>query len=177
MSEEKRAKLRAAVSSPSLRLHFCPDGRFCPAGQLGRKTPARQRPIVRRRPRPNRCKRRPPRAKTWPRPSGAKSSLRSNRIGSPFSCPPASAGVFSGVAATSCGPSPGRPSAIGHPRSAPPKPFHRGLDAKQNRFPIAMSSSTATCRYTEVMLTLLWPAASRTSAKVRPPARAWLMNV
>jgi len=37
--------------------------------------------------------------------------------------------------------------------------------------------STATCRYPLVMLTFECPAASRTSANVRPPARAWLMNV
>ena len=44
------------------------------------------------------------------------------------------------------------------------------LQAKRKRFPAAVSSSTATCRYPLVMLTLACPAASRTSAKVRPPA-------
>src|SRR5882724_296043 len=54
---------------------------------------------------------------------------------------------------------------------------YRGFPAVQfttRRFP---PSSTATCRYADVMLTLAWPAASRTSAKVFPPAGAWLINV
>jgi hypothetical protein len=46
----------------------------------------------------------------------------------------------------------------------------------RNRLPTA-SSSTATCRYVDVMLTFACPAASRTSASVRLPASAWLMKV
>lgn len=44
--------------------------------------------------------------------------------------------------------------------------------ANRNRFPIPASSSTATCRYPLVMLTLQCPAASRTSASDRLPASA-----
>lgn len=46
----------------------------------------------------------------------------------------------------------------------------------RNRFPTSWSS-TAMCRYVDVMLTFACPAASRTSASVLPPASAWLMNV
>ncbi len=46
-----------------------------------------------------------------------------------------------------------------------------------NSSPTSSSSSTRTWRYVEVMLTLACPAASRTSASVRLPARACEMKV
>jgi hypothetical protein len=46
-----------------------------------------------------------------------------------------------------------------------------------NKLPNSPSSSTATCKYTLVVNTLACPAAARTSANVRPPAKAWLINV
>ena len=50
------------------------------------------------------------------------------------------------------------------------------VQSQRNRSP-TVSLSTATWRYVLVIDTLACPAASRTSAKVRPRARAWLMNV
>jgi len=46
-----------------------------------------------------------------------------------------------------------------------------------NSVPTSPSSSTATCKYTLVVNRLAWPAAALTSASVRFPARAWLINV